>query len=64
MRYSLWRHSTLTVSRFQGLLEIAIVSGVAAAYQLGAPYDKVDDVADDFFNHYLQKAYGKSFKRE
>ncbi|KAG0153958.1 hypothetical protein PDIDSM_1337 [Penicillium digitatum] len=33
--------------------EIACISGIAAAYQLGAAYDAFDDLAEDFFAKYL-----------
>ncbi|GAB0135377.1 hypothetical protein EsDP_00003717 [Epichloe bromicola] len=44
--------------------EIACISGVAAAYRLGAEYSEFDDFATDFFAKYLLLSHGIIFKRE
>ncbi|PTB71398.1 FAD/NAD(P)-binding domain-containing protein [Trichoderma longibrachiatum ATCC 18648] len=44
--------------------EVACVSGIAAAYRLGAEYRKFDDFAQDFFVKYLLVSHGKIFSRE
>ena len=44
--------------------ELACVSGIAAAYHLGADYVKFDDLAQDFFAKYLMLAHGLVFSRE
>jgi hypothetical protein len=38
--------------------ELACVSGIAAAYRLGAEYVKFDDFAEDFFAKYLMLSHG------
>jgi len=38
--------------------ELACVSGIAAAYRLGAEYVKFDDFAEDFFSKYLLVSHG------
>ena len=38
--------------------ELACVSGIAAAYRLGADYIKFDDFAEDFFSKYLLLSHG------
>lgn len=38
--------------------ELACVSGIAAAYHLGADYVKFDDFAEDFFAKYLLLSHG------
>ena len=38
--------------------ELAIVSGLAVAYRLGAEYEKFDDFAEDFFRKYLLLSHG------
>ncbi|KAJ5900450.1 uncharacterized protein N7473_004520 [Penicillium subrubescens] len=43
--------------------EIACISGIAAAYQLGAEYDPFDDFAEDFFAKYLLVCHGTRYKR-
>ncbi|KAM5479521.1 hypothetical protein MaudMau93_007828 [Microsporum audouinii] len=48
----------------QNLHEIAVISGTAAAYRLGASYDKIDDVADNVFAYFLKMSHGVSFKRK
>jgi hypothetical protein len=44
--------------------EVACISGIAAAYRLGADYQKFDDFAQDFFVKYLLVSHGKLFSRE
>ncbi|KAL7959111.1 hypothetical protein V8C34DRAFT_123788 [Trichoderma compactum] len=44
--------------------EVACISGIAAAYRLGAAYQKFDDFAQDFFAKYLLVSHGKLFSRE
>lgn len=44
--------------------EVACISGIAAAYRLGAEYRKFDDFAQDFFVKYLLVSHGKVFSRE
>lgn len=44
--------------------EVACVSGIAAAYHLGADYKKFDDFAEDFFSKYLMLSHGMIFSRE
>ncbi|KAH8879395.1 flavin-containing amine oxidasedehydrogenase-like protein [Thozetella sp. PMI_491] len=44
--------------------ELACVSGIAAAYRLGAEYHKFDDFAEDFFSKYLLLSHGMSYSRE
>lgn len=43
--------------------EIACISGIAAAYRLGARYVPLDDFAEDFFAKYLLVSHGKRYKR-
>ncbi|KAI9796826.1 MAG: hypothetical protein M1833_005969 [Piccolia ochrophora] len=42
--------------------ELACVSGIAAAYRLGADYEKFDDFAEDFFSKYLLISHGVRYK--
>ncbi|KAF4975619.1 hypothetical protein FZEAL_7610 [Fusarium zealandicum] len=44
--------------------ELACVSGIAAAYHLGADYIKFDDFAEDFFSKYLLLSHGMIYSRE
>lgn len=44
--------------------ELACVSGIAAAYRLGADYKKFDDFAEDFFSKYLFLSHGVWYSRE
>ncbi|KAJ5102428.1 hypothetical protein NUU61_004650 [Penicillium alfredii] len=44
--------------------EIACISGIAAAYQLGATYEPFDDFAEDFFAKYLLICHGTRYKRQ
>lgn len=48
----------------QNMHEVACISGIAAAYRLGADYTKFDDFAQDFFAKYLLLSHGKFFSRE
>jgi hypothetical protein len=43
--------------------EIACISGLAAAYRLGAAYEKFDDFAEDLFAKYLLVSHGVRYKR-
>ena len=38
--------------------ELACISGIVAAYRLGADYEKFDDFAEDFFKEYLLLSHG------
>lgn len=42
--------------------ELACVSGIAAAYRLGAEYVKFDDFAEDFFSKYLLLSHGVRYR--
>lgn len=44
--------------------ELACVSGIAAAYRLGADYVKFDDFAEEFFGQYLFVSHGWWYSRE
>lgn len=44
--------------------ELACISGIAAAYRLGADYVKFDDFAEDFFSKYLFISHGVRYGRE
>jgi len=44
--------------------ELACVSGIAAAYRLGAEYVKFDDFAEDFFSKYLLVSHGVRYGAE
>ncbi|KAL8419994.1 hypothetical protein RB594_002954 [Gaeumannomyces avenae] len=44
--------------------ELACVSGIAAAYRLGASYQKFDHFAENFFSKYLLLSHGVIFSRE
>ncbi|KAJ5762577.1 Acyl-CoA N-acyltransferase [Penicillium nucicola] len=43
--------------------EIACISGIAAAYRLGATYEPFDDFAEDFFAKYLLVCHGTRYKK-
>jgi hypothetical protein len=43
--------------------ELACVSGIAAAYRLGAEYVPFDDFAETFFSNYLLISHGTRYKR-
>jgi hypothetical protein len=42
--------------------ELACVSGIAAAYRLGAEYVKFDDFAEEFFSKYLLLSHGVRYR--
>ncbi|OJJ37924.1 hypothetical protein ASPWEDRAFT_39637 [Aspergillus wentii DTO 134E9] len=44
--------------------EIACISGIAAAYRLGAEYERFDDFASDFFAKYLLVCHGVRYKKK
>lgn len=44
--------------------EVACVSGIAAAYRLGADYAKFDDFAQSLFSKYLLLSHGVIYSRE
>lgn len=44
--------------------ELACVSGIAAAYRLGADYVKFDDFAEEFFSKYLLVSHGILYSHE
>ena len=44
--------------------ELACVSGIAAAYRLGADYIKFDDFAEEFFSKYLLVSHGVLYSHE
>ena len=44
--------------------ELACVSGIAAAYRLGADYVKFNDFAEDFFSKYLLVSHGVRYGAE
>lgn len=48
----------------QNMHELACVSGIAAAYHLGADYVKFDGFAEDFFSKYLMLSHGMIYSRE
>ncbi len=48
----------------QNMHELACVSGIAAAYRLGADYLKFDDFAEDFFSKYLLVSHGVRYGAE
>ena len=43
--------------------EVACISGIAAAYQLGATYEPFDDFAEDFFAKYLLVCHATWYKK-
>lgn len=43
--------------------ELACVSGIAAAYRLGAEYVKFDDFAEEFFRKYLLLSHGMFYRK-
>ena len=51
------------LSTTQNMHEIACISGIAAAYRLGADYEVFDDFAEDFFSKYLLVSHGVRYKR-
>jgi hypothetical protein len=42
--------------------ELACVSGIGAAYRLGAEYHQFDDFATDFFGKYMLVSHGIRYK--
>lgn len=44
--------------------ELALVSGIAAAYRLGADYVKFDDFAEEFFGNYMLVSHGFRYTAE
>jgi len=56
--------SSLLTSRSQNMHELACVSGIAAAYRLGAEYREFDGFATDFFAKYLMLSHGVWYSRE
>ncbi len=44
--------------------ELACVSGIAAAYRLGAEYQRFDRFAEDFFRKYLLLSHGVRYDNE
>ncbi|KAK2778557.1 hypothetical protein FQN53_001756 [Emmonsiellopsis sp. PD_33] len=48
---------------FVDIHEVACISGIAAAYRLGAPYERFDDLAETSFAKYLKHAHGVKFER-
>lgn len=44
--------------------ELACVSGIAAAYRLGADYIKFDNLAEDLFSKYLLVSHGVRYGAE
>lgn len=47
----------------QNMHEIACISGIAAAYRLGAEYEAFDDFAEGFLAKYLLVSHGVRYKR-
>jgi hypothetical protein len=47
----------------QNMHEIACISGIAAAYRLGATYEPFDEFAEDFFAKYLLVCHGTRYKK-
>lgn len=47
----------------QNMHEIACISGIAAAYRLGATYEAFDDFAEECFSKYLLVSHGVRYKR-
>ena len=52
----------LTDVILQNMHEMACVSGIAAAYRLGADYEVFDDLAEDLFKKYLLISHGVRYK--
>ena len=50
--------------REKNMHELACVSGIAAAFRLGADYVKFDDFAEDFFSKYLLLSHGTRYGAE
>jgi hypothetical protein len=47
----------------QNMHEIACISGIAAAYRLGATYEPFDEFAEDLFAKYLLVCHGTRYKK-
>ena len=58
-RNSTWFAGSWTVVNMH---ELACVSGIAAAYRLGADYEVFDDFAEQFFSNYLLLSHGVRYK--
>lgn len=58
------QRSPTHMSNKQNMHELACVSGIAAAYRLGADYIRFDNFAQDFFAKYLVLAHGLIFSWE
>ncbi len=54
--------SNLLIIETQNMHEMACVSGIAAAYRLGADYEVFDDLAEDLFKKYLLISHGVRYK--
>lgn len=52
----------ILIHRIQNMHEMACVSGIAAAYRLGADYEVFDDLAEDLFKKYLLISHGVRYK--
>ena len=52
----------MVTDAWQNMHELACVSGIAAAYRLGADYEAFDDFAEDFFKKYLLVSHGVLYK--
>jgi hypothetical protein len=44
--------------------ELGCISGIAAAYRLGADFVKFDNFAEDFFSKYLLLSHGVRYRGE
>ena len=44
--------------------EFACISGVAAAYRLGVPYEGFDEIAQEVFSAYLYECHGIRYKNQ
>ena len=53
-----------TDDAWQNMHELACVSGIAAAYRLGADYIKFDNLAEDLFSKYLLVSHGVRYGAE
>ncbi|KUI57002.1 All-trans-zeta-carotene desaturase [Cytospora mali] len=60
------RNSTLFAGSWTlvNMHELACVSGIAAAYRMGADYSKFDDFAENFFSKYLAISHGVLYSWE
>lgn len=55
---------TTKLTTHQNMHELALVSGIAAAYRLGADYVKFDDFAEEFFGNYMLVSHGFRYTAE